>query len=301
MDAHGSSSLIEQIITCANVYGAAALTNASAPQHHNPNNIYIRGYFELLLYLRHLFVYYNSKVDDSVLLERAKDWPWLKFLSHLSHSASVESVGIITYNYDVWLERLLQVHGIPFVVEGFGPKQPSTKIRLFKPHGSISFCHNKSIPRDSLTEITNKDLRDTNAPLSEFVVKYTDLDEVFPVTPLIPPAGHSLRFEQSMLGAGSQAADQGVGRSTTWSASIRLDSLECVKKLSADDRAIIAGLSYWHVDRDELDSLLVRLPSSIDVSMINPSVPLSLNAVLTSLFGSYRLFPSSNTLPLLFS
>ena len=48
-----------------------------------------------------------------------------------------KKVYIITYNYDVFLERLLKLADIPFSIYGFDDSKAD--VILFKPHGSISF------------------------------------------------------------------------------------------------------------------------------------------------------------------
>jgi hypothetical protein len=342
MDAKEASDLIEEIITCANVYGLAAFSSKQINDRNNPKNIYINAYFELLLYLRHLFVYYNNKIKDFDP-RKLDEWSWFAFLNAAYRSKKYQEITIVTYNYDIWLERVLAERNIPFYIEGFQPKIDGA-IAIIKPHGSISFCHHAEVPKSSFFEIKERDLGDINAPTSDFLVKYTDLDQIYPVTPLIPPAGNAQRFELELTepkvrsaGAELSLAPQAehsasigttdltqfmVDESTvvestvveesvaavlssaaetvhapafanSWASDIRQRAREAARNLSKNDELIISGLSYWHVDRDEIDSLLVRVQSSVEVKMINPSIPRSLNAVLTSLFKNYRLYPSA--------
>ncbi|WP_423379860.1 hypothetical protein [Burkholderia sp. LMG 32019] len=337
MDTKEASDLIEEIITCANVYGSAAFSSKQVNDRNNPKNIYINAYFELLLYLRHLFVYYNNKIK-SFNPTKLDEWSWFAFLNAAYRSKKYQEITIVTYNYDIWLERVLTERNIPFYIEGFQPKIHGA-IAIIKPHGSISFCHEAEVPKSSFYEIKERDLGDINAPTSDFLVKYTDLDQIYPVTPLIPPAGNAQRFELELTepkvrSAGSEPsfappAGHGASIGTTdltqfmvdeatvveeygpavprstaetvrepasaksWASDIRQRAREAARNLSKNDELIISGLSYWHVDRDEIDSLLVRVQSSVEVKMINPSIPRSLNAVLTSLFKNYRLYPSA--------
>ena len=62
------------------------------------------------------------------------------------------------------------------------------------------------------------------------------------------------------------------------------------------DEIIVCGLSYWHVDRAELDSMLVAGNNSITVRMINPAPTRALDAVLTSMFDNYISYSSSQVL-----
>jgi len=352
MSTKDASDLIDEIITCANVYGAAAFSSKHMVERNNPRNIYINAYFELLLYLRHLFVYYDTKIPefDNSILDK---WSWFKFINDAVEKKRYSKITIITYNYDIWLERILAARRIPFYIDGFEPAIEGA-IAIIKPHGSISFCHNSPRPRESFFEITVPDLTDIHAPATDFSVKYKDLDQIYPVTPLIPPAGNAERFEleltqprtmqnhqnkdvsdklppdkpQKLMGETANSGDvqtllsmfskfsaeaanvdakpssdptsnaqppQG-GVRQSWAADIRARARSASRQLIQGDELLISGISYWHVDRDELDSLLVSVQPSVEVKMINPSVPRSLNAVLTSLFKNYRLFSSARVL-----
>ena len=102
-------ALIEAIITCVNVIVSApqsARGRTPRSREGRPNDLYIFGYKELALYLKHLFVYYDSKVNE--LPPEAIHWPWAQFLKRVQQSDSYDRVTIIDYNYDVWLERVLR-------------------------------------------------------------------------------------------------------------------------------------------------------------------------------------------------
>ncbi|MEY8251749.1 MAG: hypothetical protein RPR91_05130, partial [Colwellia sp.] len=66
--------------------------------------------------------------------------------------------------------------------------------------------------------------------------------------------------------------------------------------LSKDDEIILCGLSYWHVDRAELDELIVSCDPLINISMVNPSPQRTLNAVLTSIFSNFIAYTGSGIL-----
>lgn len=59
---------------------------------------------------------------------------------------------------------------------------------------------------------------------------------------------------------------------------------------------IMCGLSYWHVDRREIDQLLVNIDEATEFILINPSPPRDLNAVLSSIFKNYVLQTSADNL-----
>jgi hypothetical protein len=95
---------------------------------------------------------------------------------------------------------------------------------------------------------------------------------------MIPPAGDSGRFNQ------------------TWAREIRSAMLTTIKQFQEKDEVVICGLSYWHVDRAELDELLVSLPQGINIKMVNPSPNRSLNTVVASLFSNFISYSNASEL-----
>lgn len=60
-----------------------------------------------------------------------------------------------------------------------------------------------------------------------------------------------------------------------------------IKDITINDELVICGISYWHVDRLELDHILGKIPIDVsDVSVFNPSPPRALNAILTTFFNN---------------
>jgi hypothetical protein len=265
--------LIEDIITCVNVYASKEKKNPVG-HDYRPNDIYIYAYKELLQYLKHLFIFYNSKVVE--IPDEAETWPWLNFLQHANESEHYSEIVIVTYNYDIWLERLLEKYSIPFNIGLIGDNSAEAKITILKPHGSISFAHKQVTDRDSYSIKLDDELLDGST--DEFTVKYEDLDNNFLVSALIPPAGESSRFNH------------------TWAAQIRGTAKHKASKLSKDDEMILCGLSYWHVDRAELDELLVSCDPLLNVTMVNPNPQRTINAVLTSVFSNFVTYSGSKTL-----
>lgn len=272
MRAEDAMSLIEDIITCVNVY--ASRKKVAEIGSYRPNDIYIHAYKELIQYIKHLFVFYDGQIQD--MPESAQEWPWLQFIKQVNESPCYSEITIITYNYDVWLERLLQKFAIPFKVGLIGNKTGDAKIKILKPHGSISFLHDKKIDKDSYGIKYDQEIQDGST--DDFLVGYENLDDNYLISALIPPAGDAERFKH------------------TWSSPIRAEAKLKVGKLSRDDEMIICGLSYWHVDRSELDELLTGCDPLLDVTMVNPNPTRTINAVLTSIFRNFVTYPSSHTL-----
>lgn len=98
-----AAKLIEDIITCANV--------SASSEHPSINlessNVYIRAYHELVMYLKYLFIFYNRVISDEDL-QKAIDgqWGWSQLLGHINDNEDILSVTIVTYNYDILLERV---------------------------------------------------------------------------------------------------------------------------------------------------------------------------------------------------
>lgn len=273
MSVGDSWALIEDIITCVNVY-ASQQGKTPANRSYQPNDIYIYAYKELLQYIKHLFIYYDKKIES--IPEKIKEWSWFKFLQNSCKDSEINEITVVTYNYDIWLERILKDFKIPFNVGQVGDKSQDTKITILKPHGSISFIHKEKLDLDSYSIKLDRELLDGAS--DDFFVEYKNLENNYLVTALIPPAGESSRFNH------------------TWSGQIRSTAKAKASSLGEDDELIICGLSYWYVDRAELDELFVSCDFLADVVMINPSPQRTLTAVLTSIFSNFIVYTNSKTL-----
>lgn len=84
----------------------------------------------------------------------------------------------------------------------------------------------------------------------------------------------------------------------SWASYLRFKALENAKIIANDEKntVVICGISYWHVDRKEIDELLINLNPQGDLVFINPNPPRDLNAVLISIFKNYMLQTSSDTI-----
>ncbi len=266
MDKDKSTELIEDIITCANMISSSNAT----PQE---DNIYLSAYYELAAYLKHLFIQYNNQVSDRDLLStKLENWGWLKLIQSAYNSPHYDRIIIITYNYDIFLERILKLKYIPFSVGGL--ENITEKIVLLKPHGSISFSHNQI--GESSTFAIRKSTDMYEASLSDFIVKYNDLEKNYLVNALIPPAGDSSRLTYK------------------WANELRSIIDNMIADISDNDKCVISGLSYWHVDRKEIDSLLAKISAkNLDTYMVNPHPPKALSAVLTCVLPKHITYSSS--------
>ncbi len=276
MSKDASIALIEDIISCAN-------TASSAGNRHLDSK-YIQAYQELQAYLKYLFIFYNKKITDHEISNSIEDWGWCKLFNKLNTSPDCGSVTIVTLNYDIWLERILISQDINFNISGFtdGVYNPerSYKFNIIKPHGSISFSYRAPIdPSSYIITSTQRDL--TNGTLTDYYINYSQLDNIYMFNAMIPPAGDSLRIN------------------TSWAYELRKIAIEEAKKLTYADEFIMCGISYWHVDRAEIDELLININADINVKTVNPSTPSVLNAVLTSLFNRHIGYNNSDILGVL--
>jgi hypothetical protein len=188
MNKDESMKLIEDIITCVNVYNYSRLNNlkkTNIQSQDTSNNIFLRAYGELTTYLRYLFIYYNSKVSNEEL--KKIEIPLINYL--IKSLNYYDEIIIINYNYDIWLERLLNIYSLPFNIEGFETR--NKKIKIIKPHGSISFSF--KVKTESNFTIRQSEFDYITQEISQFDIKY-DFTNDFPiVNAIIPPAGDSNR------------------------------------------------------------------------------------------------------------
>lgn len=257
-------NLIEDIITCANILHK---------NNKKSQNIYIKAYKELGTYLQALFVYYNKQININTV--DFSDWPWFKFLNDLHNSSEVEKIHIVTLNYDIWLERVFKKINIHFDIASID--ENDNKIKIYKPHGSISFSHRVKKEKEAFEIRYDTDSND--GEISEFTIEYDNINALNSVNAIIPPAGDSSRLDFK------------------WAKEIRDSAKEVAKSLNKNDELIICGLSYWHVDRLEIDSILTSInPEIEEVKVINPYTPKVFNAIITTLFDKVIFYNNSKPL-----
>ena len=265
LDKDKAMDIIEEVITCANIL----------PQRTEiKDKIYIRAYNELEQYLMSLFVYYTQKVNLEKGRERLRKWGWVKYLRRLNSDERIKNIHIVSLNYDVWLELLLEMFSLPYSIDGLSTSKE--KIQIYKPHGSIAF---HSAKRDKSAYRIQDRYSFDNHTLDEFTYDNKKLDCLNIINAIIPPAGDSSRMKQS------------------WSVEIKNHIRNLAKNITKEDSVVICGMSYWHVDRQELDTYLSVIPSDIKhLVMVNPNPPEVLNAVLMTLFDQYIVIPNSTNL-----
>lgn len=260
--------IFEKIITCANFY-----SYRSRGQGEEEKNIYIRAYLELVEYLRALFICYDKRFTNSDWKNTIETWPWYQGIKALKKK--YEKINIITLNYDIYLERALQHLGEEFQISQI-EKEQGKKITIFKPHGSISFVSSVEQGATSNTPdyyISYK-FKDPLTP-SDITTSYDHLEHKRLINTIIPPYGDSARYQQS------------------WSRLIIESALSGTK---SSDTLLISGISYWHVDRLEVDKILLSANDDCNVIKINPRPNPIFDAVLQSRFPKYQHYRNSSIL-----
>lgn len=266
-----ANQFIADLITCYNVYNTAQIITPSF--RAEKANIYKEAHNELSTYLKHLFIYYNSKISDKVLKELSKT-PVMDLIR--SEKAKGSNIVIITYNYDIFLERLLQLNGIRFGVYGFS-RSMKDKVRVLKPHGSISFVSKRLNPIGKKFDI--KDTFDSmEMPITSLKLDYLLIDDRSLINAIIPPAGDANRLA--------------IG----WTKYLRSKLKEEIAISSPEDELIIYGLSYDYVDRMEIDEILTTINSEIEVKYVDPYPSKTLGMVLGSIFKNYIHLKSADLL-----
>ena len=257
-----SYEVIEQIITAVN---ACCLADPASLE----DGIYIRAYKELVAYLRYLFVHYDKILQSEDFFSSKKSCEPLDWLIQAAEDENITSIDIVNFNYDAFLERTLKSKEINFSIPLLDENNDS-KIKIHKPHGSITFCGHSEI--DNTAFAVNYEASFTEGGIDELIVKYDSLDSHYPLVGILPPAGESDRYKHR------------------WIRQIWDKTVEAAKQLEENDLVVIYGLSYWHVDRKEIDMLLGEISRKARVISVNPFPNAHFEAVCCSLFKSYHSY-----------
>lgn len=123
-------AIIEEIITCSNMlfdYLTLADTDKNRLKLFEKENqsLYVKAYSELVAYLRHLFIDYNRKISDDEITQLITkgDWGWIKFFQKAFSNTLYDKIFIVTYNYDIWLERILNLMEVEYNICGCEEKE----------------------------------------------------------------------------------------------------------------------------------------------------------------------------------
>ncbi|ELF2555626.1 hypothetical protein RBP59_004997, partial [Escherichia coli] len=171
-------------------------------------------------------------------------------------------------------ERLLDLLNIRFDIPNIS--DGNAKFKIYKPHGSISFLYEGYMSKDNYN--IQKELSLNNGDISKFECRHENLSLYMPLIPIIPPAGEAHRYAQN------------------WANSIKESIEATMESYNPNDDFFICGISYWHVDRAEIDAIIRKINSDVNVRMINPGNVDGLSAILGMVFNSYVHHSSSEVL-----
>lgn len=279
MSYEASIALIEELVTCANTASAV---------NRRFDTVYLQAYQELTTYLKYLFVDYNSRITDADIKDKIHEWGWAILLKKLVESAETSKITIITYNYDIWLERVLMACDINFEVVGVTNGKYRTadeaKIQIIKPHGSISFSYRDPIASSQFVLASAQRDEIVVGKASDYTANYDSLDNIYVYNAMIPPAGDSIRIDSS------------DSTNDNWARTMRREAITAARDLHYVDEMYICGISYWHVDRIEFDQILTNVSPKVKVKVVNPKPSSTFNAVLTGLFEEHITYNNSKVL-----
>ena len=247
---------INNLVTSFNVYSNWRNSNRGNTNQRNVNSIYIQAYEELNIYLKRLFIYYNSLVSDEMILHLIKKKE-IPLLTQIEESINnYNNIKIITYNYDIFLERILTLAKIRYNMIGFTYDE-SINVSIYKPHGSINYsCKNTN--GQGLYERLNISIDDLQ------IEKKLKIKDSFSV--LVAPFGNAMI------------------NITGWTSTIRNAIQNIV--ISPTDKVVILGHSYGDIDRPEIDNILIKIPKSTKVFYINPKPSETLVYILKVIFDN---------------
>ena len=215
------------------------------------NDKNIATYYELIDYIKRLFIYYNSEITDD-FLKVALDHIDIPVIDDLAKDPS--EYAIITYNYDIFLERLLKLKGIDYTIFDFLKK--SQGVTIYKPHGSISFDVKGN---NSISNIY--DLTCNNIELNE------NLTYDYSKSLIIPPHGFI------------------DGNTSSWVKQMRDDAKKTMASLP--EKVVFWGIAYNYVDREEFNDIITEIQSQTDIEYVNPSPSIALDYIFSSIFSNY--------------
>lgn len=202
----------------------------------------VQTYNELNRYLKKLIIYYDSVVrhafETMSLEDRDNIIREIPFINEIT-----EDDIIISYNYDVFLEKLLDYKQIKYEYVLDKNMSINKCVKIYKPHGSINF---------ESVDTENEYIYDI---LPSNIAIKADMDLYFTNTLIIPPSGFI------------------IGKEGSWVYNVR-KGIEAELLNNTPKKAYVFGLSYDVVDRDEINEILSCLDKKITQLMyidVNPS------------------------------
>ncbi len=206
-----------------------------------------RLHFQLRVFLIHFFVEFSKSTTNKNL----SGWAWASWLRY-----NFINLGfVINFNYDTIFEQALLP---PFYLEysNIIPLQfmgSASKIEIFKPHGSINFGYRQLVDFG-------------NPEMSIYESDMTFLINDFPVNLLKTSNLSSERSNADIVLPGEMTKIREFQNVVVGYGRLKLRSNQFRK-------CIIAGISYWDVDRPEINEIIDDLPPHCEIKIVNPTPP----------------------------
>jgi len=200
--------------------------------------------------------------------DKIKKWKWTQWFKENKKSCQLA----ISLNYDLALERSLYYANISY--RRIGTDEPLGKVPILKPHGSIDFdlpdyaIYCPIEQRWGVTTSLNDAQYVKTIPKADWLLPRMEAD-------LIPPSMHNIQRGLSWINEMFNIYTMQAG------------------KINA---LIIVGISYWEVDRPEIDFFLRRLNSKAKIFIMNKTPNPKLLQKIESLGHAYELL-GFNDLP----
>ncbi len=181
------------------------------------------------------FSHYQMQINRVNLLT----WKWATYL----RGNQQDIVAAVSFNYDLLLERAFTISGMRYFT--FDISDVHAGIPLIKPHGSIDFTS---------TAIAAKAGYPINiwASHNDFPQRRLRPDELLRPridAEIVPPTQRSHTEKYQWVAPG----------------------YDFIESLSAQiERCVVIGISYWEVDRPEIDRLLASLGKGTTIEIANP-------------------------------
>jgi hypothetical protein len=201
----------------------------------------LEGGFELDCELRHYLALAYSEFQTVVDSVELSGWHWVEFLR--AHADRI--AGAFSFNYDLVLESALAAAGLPYMR---AVQNENSGTPLVKPHGSADFEYvGVQIP--------------TGYPLSGWAGNNNTPAMALPRDKLL-----TARMGPELVAPlqGSHIRQfQWVATGFNWFRAIGTNLTSCM----------LVGLSYWPVDRPEINEILDSLATETEVVVVNPAPP----------------------------
>ena len=224
---------------------------------------YIRLTAELRHFIAMSYSHYQWEADRFVTMN---SWPWGNFLRSIADRLQL----VVSFNYDLNVESLLESAGRELfhvgVSRGLGQVSTSA-VPIAKPHGSIDYR-----PRSGNIVIPGRPQYPVNN-----VFELADMPiETMPRSEIRRPR---LTADVVLPAEASEYSDfQWVRPVRQWASRLG----------SRTSYLILMGLSYWSVDRPEIDSILNSVSSGATAIVANPHPDSDLLTKLRQRFSDVR-------------